>query len=103
MVEIYAVRVQASEPINRLFRLINQKINQELKLIGECHKCLGMIESLTSRSAQLPKIRLPTLNPEIENINTEIEIDAITTMDDDFEIQNIGTDETKAPEVRFYF
>ena len=68
MVEIYAVRVQASEPINRLFRLINQKINQELKLIGECHKCLGMIESLTSRSAQLPKIRLPTLNPEIENM-----------------------------------
>ena len=44
-----------------------------------------------------------TENPEIENINTEIEIDAITTMDDDFEIQNIGTDETKAPEVRFYF
>lgn len=62
MVELYAVRVQASEPINRLFRLINQKLNQELKLIGECNKCLGMIESLTSRSAQLPKVRLPTVS-----------------------------------------
>jgi hypothetical protein len=67
MVDLYAVRVKASEPINRLFRLINQKLLAEVNLIGECNKCLGMIESLTSRSAQLPKIRLPTITDNGEN------------------------------------
>ena len=52
MIELYQERVRSSESINRLFRLLKGKIGQEVKLIGECDKCLGMIESLTSRSAQ---------------------------------------------------
>jgi len=53
LIENYQDRISKSEQLHRLFKLINSKLSQEMKLIGECYKCIGMIDSLKSRSASI--------------------------------------------------
>jgi len=51
LIDIYSPRIGKSEQLNRIFKLLNSRLSQELKVVGECFKCLGMINSLVSRSA----------------------------------------------------
>jgi len=51
LIDLYSPRIGKSEQLNRIFKLLNSRLSQELKVIGECYKCIGMINSLVSRSA----------------------------------------------------
>jgi len=78
VIELYSQKAARSESLLKLMKALNYKVNQELRLIKECNNCIGMIESLTSRSAELPNTRLPLVRRKSEvleasNLETSME------------------------------
>ena len=40
LIDLYSARIGKSEQLNRIFKLLNSRLSQELKVIGECYKVI---------------------------------------------------------------